>query len=385
MVEVLSDCIGYGCLAVAAAGCVHALVAAALVRRPAASSPAPRESPGITVLKPLRGAEPALKENLASFLAQDYRGPVQILFSAEGETDAAASVVRELAAEWPGRDAALVLTGEAGGPNPKVSALVRLEHRIRHPVVVLADSDIAVPRDYLARLVEALEVPGVGLATCLYRGEGRNRFWARMSAMAIDYQFLPGVIVGLKFGLARPCFGATIALRRDTLASIGGFEAFVDRLADDYAIGEAVRALGFRVAVPGLVVAHTCAERGLHELLRHELRWARTIRAVAPAPYAASVVMHALPMALLGAAFEGLDALSVPLIAAALACRLVLALRVDHTLGLSSKRWLLGPLRDVLSFAVYIAAFFIGTVTWRGRRYRVHAGGTLTETGAPST
>lgn len=385
MVEVLSDCIGYGCLAVAVLGCLHALVAAALLRRPATCAPAPGASPGITLLKPLHGAEPALRENLASFFAQDYPGPVQILFSAEDETDAAASVVRSLAMEWPCHDVTLVLTGNARGPNPKVSALIRVEDHIRHPIVVLADSDIAVPRDYLARLVATLAAPGVGLATCLYRGDGQVGFWAQMSAMAIDYQFLPGVIVGLKVGLARPCFGATIAMRRDTLRAIGGFQAFVDRLADDYAMGEAVRALGMRVAVPALIVVHTCAERGVRELVGHELRWARTVRAVAPASYGASIAMHALPLALIGAAFEGLDALSGAVIAAALACRLVLALRVDHTLGLSSKRWLLVPVRDLLSFAVYVAAFFIGTVTWRGRRYRVHAGGTLTETGATST
>src|SRR6185437_14622995 len=110
--------------------------------------------------------------------------------------------------------------------------------------------------------------PGVGLVTYLYRGEVRAGLWARLAAMAIDYHFLPNVLVGLAMGLARPCFGATIAMTRHMLEAIGGFDAFLAQLADDNAIGEAVRKAGFTVAIPPLVVTHTCAERGPLELLR---------------------------------------------------------------------------------------------------------------------
>ena len=149
-------------------------------------------------------------------------------------------------------------------------------------MVILADADIAVARDYLCKIVAALGMLGVGAVTCLYRGLQRGGFWARLSSMGIDYHFLPNVLVGLRLGLARPCFGSTIALRRETLAAIGGFEAFLDYLADDNAIGEAVRAAGMKVAIPSMVLAHACSEQNAAGLLRHELRWARTVRAVNP-------------------------------------------------------------------------------------------------------
>src|SRR5262249_48223926 len=155
-----------------------------------------------------------------------------------------------------------------------------LEGRIRHEVVILADADIRVRPDYLREVIAALELPNVGGVTCLYRGVARGGVWARLASMGIDYHFLPSVLVGLKLGLARPCFGSTIALRRETLAAIGGFRAFVDYIADDYAIGEAIRSAGMKVAIPSLVLAHSCSERSAAELLGHELRWARTLRAV---------------------------------------------------------------------------------------------------------
>jgi ceramide glucosyltransferase len=294
----------------------------------------------------------------------------------EDEADPAVAIVHTLATEYPSRDIMVVTGSPSASANPKVGTLMAVEPRIRHDVVIVADSDIKVPPDYLGRVVSALQEPGVGLVTCLYCGQPGPGVWARLAAMAIDHHFLPSVIVGIRLGLARPCFGSTIALRRDTLAAIGGFRAFAKHLADDHAIGEAVRATGMRVRIPEFVVAHACAERTARELMSHELRWARTIRALNPPGYAASVITYPLPFALAAYALLG-NPMGAAAVVAALACRLVLALRVDHTLGLPSNgRWLL-PVRDLLSFAIFVASLFVRTVTWRGRRYRVRPDATV--------
>ena len=362
----------------AAIGCIYALVAAALMprfRSAATAHPAARS--GVTILKPLRGAEPSLADNLRSFCVQRYDSPVQLLFGVEDENDPAAAIVRALAAEYRSRDIALVTGSPLPSANPKVGTLMALEPRIRHDVVIIADSDIAVLPDYVERIVSALQQPGVGLVTCLYRGEPGAGVWAELAAMAIDHNFLPSVIVGIRSGLARPCFGSTIALRRDTLDVIGGFGAFADHLADDHAIGEAVRATGMRVTIPDFVVAHVCSERTARELVSHELRWARTIRVLDPVGYAASVITYPLPFALAGYALLNASAMAGAVLLATLACRLVLALRVDHTLGVAFTRWWLGPVRDLISFAIFATSFFVRTVTWRGRRYRVRADATV--------
>ena len=367
-------------------GCAYALGAAVVTRRFAAASPAVAASfPGVTILKPLRGAEAGLYDNLASFCNQSYPGPVQILFGVQDPADAAIAAVNRLIANLPGLDLELVRHSRAGGPNPKVANLLGMQARIRHDIVIIADSDIAVAPDYLSKTVAALYPPNVGLVTCLYRGSARAGLWARLASMAIDYHFLPDVLVGVRLGLARPCFGSTIALRRETLTTIGGFEPFLGYLADDYAMGEAVRAAGMQVAIPPFIVAHSCSEQSAGELLRHELRWARTVRAISPLGYTGLVITHPLPFALLAAWLMGFDALALSVVTASIACRLVLQLQVDHTLRVSFNRWWLGPVRDLLSFVVYVAGFFVSVVTWRGNRYKLQADGTLMPIGEPKS
>ena len=165
--------------------------------------------------------------------------------------------------------------------------------------------------------------------------------------------------------------------------SFDGFDAFLDQLADDNAIGEAVRARAMRVAIPPFVIVHACPEQSAAELFRHELRWARTLRAVSPSGYAGLAITHPLPFAILGAWTSGSGALGASVIAAAIGCRLVLQRQVDHTLHVSRSRWWLGPLRDLLAFAVYVASYFVDVVSWRGHRYRVRPDGTLIPIGEP--
>ena len=378
MLDAITPWLVAGFLVLAATGCVYALIAAVAMRRFTGEDASEATAfPSITILKPLHGAELGLHDKLASFCDQDYPGPVQILFGVQDANDPAVAVVDRLIAERPDTDLQLLVSTRPAGPNPKVATLIGLQGRIRHDVVVLSDSDVSVERNYLARTVATLAQPGVGLVTCLYRGTPVPSLWARLASMAIDYDFLPNVLVGLALGLARPCFGSTIAMRRETLEQIGGFDAFLGYLADDNAIGEAVRGIGMRVAIPRWIVEHACPERSFMELWSHELRWARTLRAVSPAGYAGMVITHPLPFALLGASLNGLGALGGGSIVAAIACRLVLQLQVDHTLHVSTSRWWLGPARDLLAFVVYVASFFVDVVSWRGQRYKVRADGTL--------
>src|SRR5262249_41009769 len=161
-----------------------------------------------------------------------------------------------------------------------------MEPRIRNDLVVVADSDIRVGPDYLRHLAAALDEPGVSGVTCLYHGVAATGIWAKLSALTINAHFLPNVVLGVTVGLAHPCFGSTLALSRKMLARGGGFRAFVGYLADDYAIGEALRADGGRISIPPYAVAHYCAQMSARELWRQELRWARTIRSIDPGGYA---------------------------------------------------------------------------------------------------
>jgi ceramide glucosyltransferase len=362
------------CWVAAGLGCIYALAAAWIAGRFVRPAIMPATSyPSVTILKPLHGAEPQLYGRLARFCGQDYPSPIQIVFGVADPADPAIGTVRDLIAAFPDADVELVVASRQHGANRKVSNLINMCAQARHEVLVISDSDIVVDRDYLKRIAASLGQPGVGLVTLLYRGIAATGRWAEFAAAAIDYHFLPNVLVGLKLGLAKPCFGSTIAIDRHTLAGIGGFEAVADYLADDYALGALVRDAGLRVEIPASTVMHVCTERSLRELFRHELRWARTIRAVDPYGYAGLAITHALPFAVLGALLGGLTSASLILIAAALTCRLVLQLQVDRIFHLRRQLFWWGPMRDVLSFVIFVASFFGNAVEWRGHRYAVQS------------
>ena len=294
--------IGWLFIALAAVGAIYMVVAGVFFGRLTAPGIAPRpNTTAVTILKPLHGAEPRLMENLATFLAQDHGGPVQFLCGVGSVDDPAIRVVEALKAAHPHAAIDLVIDPARHGSNAKVGNLVNMMPHAHHDALVLSDSDMAVPRDYLSRVLAGLALPGTGAVTCLYRGRGDAGFWSCVAAAGPSWQFLAGLSVGIAGGLAQPCMGSTIALRRETLAAIGGFGAFADILADDHAIGQAVAARGQRVTVPPLLLTHAHDDEDFRAVWRHELRWAATVRGVAPMGYAGSIVTYPFPLALLGA------------------------------------------------------------------------------------
>ena len=372
-------------LAASVFGCLCALGAAwaarRFARRPTATTPT--AWPDVSILKPLSGFEAQLSANIETYFKQDYPGAVQFVFGVQDPDDSAIPVVQALTQRYPELDLQLVVNGAMHGGNRKVSNLINMAQIARRPVLVVSDSDVAVGPDYLRTLAAALAQPGVGVVTCLYRGLPSGGFWSRLASLAVNDHFLPATILGVALGLARPCIGATIALSRETLSRIGGFEAVADQLADDYAIGDAARKAGLRVVLSPMLVAHSFEEESLSEVVRHELRWARTIFTVDPVGYIGSGVTHPLPLALIGAALRGFDAWGLTAVLTALACRLFLKFRLTREFNLPNPDYVLLVARDILSFVVYFASFWSTRVSWRGQDLAVARDGTLLKTVEP--
>jgi ceramide glucosyltransferase len=366
------------CLAAATVGCVYTLFAALLVLRLGTGfRRRGNHQPSVTVLKPLCGREPDLLNRLAAFGCQDYSGPVQIVCGSQHRADPAIDVVKRLKTALPDSVIDLAVDPRAYGSNRKISNLINMAALAQNEIVVLSDSDIEVGPSYLSDVVAELQQPGVGAVTCLYHGVPTGGLWSRLSAMAINTYFLPNVVVAHSIGLAHPCFGATIALRRETLDEIGGFHAFADCLADDYAIGQAVRANGAAVRIPSFSVGHVCFEQSAAELLRHQMRQARTIRSIDPAGYAGAIISHPFALAMLGALLGSSFGLLVA--AFAVVCRTVLTMAVERAFGLPKHQYWLLPFRDTLAFAAFVSGFLSTRVSWRGSRYRVLADGSVVQ------
>ncbi|MFM0696289.1 bacteriohopanetetrol glucosamine biosynthesis glycosyltransferase HpnI [Paraburkholderia graminis] len=361
----------------------------------------------VSVLKPLCGVEPRLYENLRSFCEQRL-DHFQLVFGVGSADDPAIAVVRRLQAAYPMLEIELVIDARVHGSNLKVSNLINMAERARHDAIVIADSDIAVEADYLCAVAAPLADPSVGVVTCLYVAHGVSGFWSRVGALFVNEWFGPSVRVAHMARSRRFGFGATLALRRETLERIGGFGRLKNCLADDYWLAEHVRALGLRTVLSRMMVATDVTETTFTALWQRETRWLRTIRSVNPPGFAFLFMTFATPWLVAGVwlttrlvasqqgALHGWPAyLTAVNMAAGLAARVVLharAVRQQQALhrglrdgagdalsaALSSafgrafwRDLPLVPLRDSLLFVQWIASAFGSHVMWRGARVPV--------------
>ena len=354
----------------------YAIIAALALRvGRAAAGKRPPNLPPATVLKPLCGAEPALYEHLRSFCEQQY--PCwQVVFGVRDPHDPAIGVVRRLRSEYPELDLQIAVNSEQHGTSSKVSNLVNMMPLARHDYLVIADSDIRVAADYLQGVITPLLDERVGIVTCPYRGCPRPGRWSLLGAMFINEWFMPSVRVAALLGSRAFAFGATIALRRATLARVGGFAAIADQLPDDYRLGELTRRLGLRTVLSEVEVETCVDEANLGELVRHKLRWLRTIRTVQPLGYALAGVTFGLPLAIIGAVLAGGSALTLAMVAITAGARLMINSAPRNSLSLPGQLWL-AALHDLLGFLLWCWSFATRRVHWRDARYRIARDGTL--------
>jgi ceramide glucosyltransferase len=353
------------------AGFAQAVAGWEAVRRFRRQAPPAGTRPPITVLKPLHGDEPLLEPALASFCAQDYPC-FQIVFGVQDAADPAIAVVERLREQFPDTDMELVIDPTQRGPNRKVANLINMFPSARHDVLVISDSDMHAAPDYLGSVADALARPETGLVTSLYTGlPARAGIAGRLGAAYINQNFAAGALMARGLG-RQDCMGATMALTRKTLMRIGGFPALLPFVADDAVLGMKVRELGMKVGLAASVPATTVAETGLKTLFLHELRWARTIRAVAPVGFAVSIIQFPAFWALLTLVMSGGAAWAAALWLAAILVRAASGRAIEHAMGAARTPIWLPALRDVLSMVVLASAYMGGDVAWRGHTLNTH-------------
>jgi ceramide glucosyltransferase len=335
----------------------------------------------VTVLKPVCGLEPGLMENLRSFCDQDFT-TYQVIFAVRDPKDLAIPIIEKVIDEFPDKDLSLVVNERVLGGNLKASNLANMFKTARHDIIVVSDSDMRVRRDYLRAVAAPFLNLEVGAATCLYSGAGAKNLASRMGAMFINDWFLPSALIPTLFVDLKFCFGATMAIRREALAAIGGFEALANFLADDYMLGNATAGQGYKVALVPYVVENMVFENNLRSLFLHETRWARTIRSVQPGGYAMSFITDVFPISLLAAITVYVQMSSLPWAAlpviGTLSLRTALHYLVQNKLapGAEYSPWLI-PARDLFSLAVRIGSFFGREVRWRDQVMTVHTNSRL--------
>jgi ceramide glucosyltransferase len=344
-------------------------------RRQLRSIPDDAHLPPVSVLKPVHGLEARLKENIESFFRQDYPN-YEILFAADEADDAALQVVREVCARYPHIPTRILVTGTPW-PNPVVYAFHRMAEAAAHEILVTTDSDVEVDSGYLRKIVPPLLDPKVGMVTCLYRGKNAAGFFSGLTAIGMSVEMTAGVLVanlleGMKFGL-----GPTTVVRKDSLASIGGYTALRDYIAYDFAIGNLIAKAGYRVLLSGHIINHVVNQKSFRHMWQNQLRWAQTTRYSRPKGHFGSGLVFAMPYGLLGFVAAGLLGhweMGELLLGVAVLNRLVEAWLVGWTVvrdpQIRRAPWLY-PLRDLLGFAVWFASYLKLRYVWRDSRFEL--------------
>jgi ceramide glucosyltransferase len=344
-------------------------------RKQFSSVPEDAHLPPVSVLKPVHGLEARLKENIESFFRQDYPN-YEILFAADEADDAALEVVREVCARYPHIRSRVLVTGTPW-PNPVVYAFHCLAEAAQHDILVTTDSDVEVDPRYLREIVPPLLDPQVGMVTCVYRGKNAAGFFSGLTAIGMSVEMTAGVLVanlleGMKFGL-----GPTTVVRKDALASIGGYSALRDYIAYDFAIGNLMAKAGYRVVLSGHIIDHVVNQKSFRRMWQNQLRWAQTTRYSRPKGHFGSGLIFAVPYGLLGffaAGLLGHWGIGALLLGVAVVNRLAEAWLVGWMVvrdpQIRRAPWLY-PLRDLLGFLVWFASYLNLRYVWRDSRFEL--------------
>jgi len=334
-------------------------------------------APPISILKPVRGVDSEAYENFASYCRLDYP-QYELVFAMADPHDPVIPVIEKLQRDFPDRSIRFVTDVPRVGENNKVNSLCRLVKEARYELLVMTDSDVRVPRDYLREVVAPFADRRVGGVTSFYRCAGGGTLAADLDMLGMCVDSVPSALVARRLeGNVQFAFGWTMATTKERLAEIGGWEAMANHHSDDFELGNRISSKGHRVEVMREPVWMVFPRERFGDFLRHELRWSIGLRNVRPAGYAGMIFTHGLPWAVLAAvvaAASGWTGIAAAFVAAYLALRVGLAYAAGvwglQDRNIASKLWLT-PVRDAISAAVWFAGFFTNRITWRGLEFRV--------------
>lgn len=360
-----------------------ALVFTAVLRFRLRRKTAASFTPPVSLLKPLHGAEPGLREYLEGFFLQDYP-EYEILFCARAENDLGLSIARELVAKYPKIPVRILTSGEPPWPNARCYSLNQMAAAARHDIFVITDSDVRVTPEYLREVMKPFRQEETGLVTCVYRGvAAQGGFWAKLEALGMSVEMTSGVLVadmleGMHFAL-----GPSMAVRKKCVEQIGGFERLGDYYADDFMLGNLVAEKGNTVVLSDHVIDHCIVNTKFEKSLTHQWNWMKSTRFSRPMGHLGTGLTFGLPFGLLtfvaayllGHVRLGMEVLEWTMLARVLQSMLVgwFVVKDEAAVRLA---WLY-PLRDLLGSVLWMASYASRRVSWRDDLFEITGGGTV--------
>lgn len=336
----------------------------------------PAFTPPISNLKPIRGLDPDAYENFASLCRQNYP-QYELLFCVSKHDDLAVPVLEQLARDFPERTIRIIVGSGRTGSNDKVAKLARLTEEARYETLVINDSDVRVESDYFRTIVAPLRDPNVGAVTCLYTSTETETFAEKIHSIGMISDFFPSIISARQLEGVKFALGTTIATTRAQLAEFGGYDAIVNRPADDLLIGRLVADQGKQVELLPYSVLTVSDYGSLYELIQKRLRWIVVMRHMRPGGHFGLIFTFGLPWCLIAIAIHPTWAAAVGFLGVYLLLRLAMTLFIG-IVGLRQKRlWRKLPLVivwDAIAFFLWLISLTRRSIRWRDGKYRIRGG-----------
>ncbi len=334
--------------------------------------------PPVTVLKPVRGLEKDLKSNLGSICIQDY-SKYQVVYSVQDPEDPAFPILEEIQEEVGSERVSVVISTVQAGANGKVNNLLGAIEQARHEIIIISDSDTHLRPDYIESIVAPLSNPDVGCVCTLFKVTRAEKWFEKMELLTINADFIPSVIFAEVTGASNACLGPSLAIGRGTLQELGGLESLTDYLVEDYELGRRVWTSGKKMVLLPYLIDVVVDLENWHQWWNHQVYWDQNTYLAQPWPFIATILIRAVPFALLFAIGRGGDILGLAVLAGAIALRLLTAAitlkKLGDTEGLRSLYLL--PLRDTVGLIFWLLAFTKRTVVWRDVEFRLTGNGKM--------
>ena len=333
--------------------------------------------PPVSIMKSLKGIDPHMYAAFRSHCLLDYT-EYELLFGVSDPSEPAVELVTRLQREFPNRRMRVLQCPISLGLNGKVSTLAQMLPQAKYEHVLINDSDIVAPPDYLRRVMRVFADERMGMVTSLYRGLAGKTLPSKLEAVGLTTDFIGGVLVAREMeGGVRFALGATMATTKRVLREIGGLEALVDYLGDDYELGARTAAAGYKVELSDVMVETALPDYSFRDFWTHQLRWARNVRDRRYAQYFGLIVTFGLVWGLLAVLAAPFLWWTWAALAVVASLRIMAATAIGRgvlgDLGVTRELWLV-PVRDAIALAVWLASFTGNEIEWRGLRFKVRDG-----------
>ncbi len=330
----------------------------------------PKFFPSISILKPLKGLDDNLFDNLESFCLQDYP-QYEIIFSLQNENDPACKVARMVKNKYPEKDITIHIERCSAGLKPKLNNLIPAYRVSKYPYILISDSNVMVRSYYLKAITRDMQDPDVGLVSNIIRGRGGYSLGAAFENLHLN-TFVMGSVSFLDRFLKMPCVvGKSMLMRKSDLEAIGGFAGVKDVLAEDYVIGKRMHDSGKRVILSGHMIDNVNEYWGMRKFLNRHTRWGKLRWQIGGPKYFSELLGNPVFTACLPLLLLGPTRMTCTLAAAVSFCKATGDFLIGRRIGtdLKASTYVLGPIKDILIGVIWFVPLFSKTVVWRGNRY----------------